>query len=147
MTIYWPTILICLTPLFACYATIPWFRAAVDRRLMFKPFDYDALTDIYANGMPERMRIECLQAKYTAFQANHSHVDIFPHKENVAALRFRVDEEFPIARIFHGVLVGNYNALGLKTKKAPTISINQSVYRVLDFEYDDQYLFIYVKHH
>ena len=91
MTIYWPTILICLTPLLACYATIPWFRAAVDRRLMFKPFDYDALTDIYANGMPERMRIECLHAKYTAFQENHSHVDIFPpqRKRSNASLSCR----------------------------------------------------------
>lgn len=146
MTIWWPTILICLTPLAACYATIPWFRAAVDRRLRFKSMDYDALTEIFDDGMPERMRIECLQAKYNAHQADHSYVDIYPHKEGVATIRFRVDPEFPIARMFHDVLVGNYNALGIKTKKAPVISINQSVYRVLDFEYDDQYLLIYVKH-
>ena len=146
MTIYWPTILICLMPLIACYATIPWFRAAVDRRLMFKSLDYDAITEIFADGMPERMRIECLQAKYTAYQTNHTHVDIFPHKQGVAAIRFSVDKEFPIASIFHKVLVANYNVLGLKSKKAPTISINQSVYRVLNFEYDDQYLLIYVKH-
>lgn len=147
MTIWWPTIIICFAlPMSACYATIPWFRAAVNRRLTFKPFDYDALTQIFERGLPERLTIECLQATYKGNTPEHLFVDIYPHKENVAAVRFRVDEDFPIARIFHNALVGNYSALCIRSKKPPVLSINQSVYRVIEYEYDSQYLLIYLKH-
>lgn len=146
MNIWWPSIAIGFLPLVTCYVTFPWFRAAVNRRLTFKPLDYDALDQILVNGLPERMTIECLQAKYKANQPEHSHVDIYPHKQGVAVIRMLVDEAFPIARIFHDVLSHNISALCMKSNKPPVIVINQSVYSVLNYEYDDTYLLIYIEH-
>ena len=143
---WYVAVMVGLIPLATCYFVFPWFRAAVNRRLTFKPLDYDALTEIYRKGMPNALVIECLQARYRANVEHHSHVDIYPHGIGMAVIRFVVDEKFPVARIFHDVLSANISALCIKSKKAPKIEINQSVYQVLEYEYDDQFLLIYVKH-
>ncbi|AWY08531.1 hypothetical protein HOT49_gp272 [Erwinia phage vB_EamM_Alexandra] len=135
-----------MLPLSTCYVVFPWFRAAVNRRLTFKPLDYDALDEILTNGMPEKVTITCLQAAYRANVPTHSHVDIYPHKDNVAVIRMLVDDNFPIARIFHNVLIDNYNAFAVKSNRAPLVTINQCIYPVVEYEYDDTYLLIYVKH-
>lgn len=135
-----------MLPLSTCYVVFPWFRAAVNRRLTFKPLDYDALDEILTGGMPERVTITCLQAAYRSNTPAHSHVDIYPHKENVAVIRMLVDPNFPIARTFHKVLIDNYSAFAVKSNRAPLITINQCVYPVVEYEYDDTYLLIYVKH-
>ncbi|EBY9527388.1 hypothetical protein D5P86_00200 [Salmonella enterica subsp. enterica serovar Infantis] len=146
MNIWWPSIIISFLPVATCYVVFPWFRAAVNRRLTFKPLDYDALSYILDNGMPERLSIECLQAKYKSNAPQHTHIDIYPHKEGIAVIRMTVDEDFPIARIFRDVLIDNITALCLKSHKPPMIVINQSAYRVQEYEFDNYYLFIYVKH-
>ncbi|UAW96758.1 hypothetical protein pEaSNUABM22_00271 [Erwinia phage pEa_SNUABM_22] len=144
--INWPVVLCGFFPLIACYITIPWFRAAVNRRLTFKPFDYDALDEILTDGMPEKLTISCLQATYRVNSPAHSHIDIYAHKDNVAVVRMLVDPNFPIARCFHDVLNANINAFAVKSHRPPTLIINQCLYPVVEYEYDDQYLLIYLKH-
>lgn len=133
-----------LIPLACCYIVFPWFRAAVKRRVTFKPLNYDSLNQILADGMPERLSIECLQAGYHGTFLPHTHIDIYAHKNNTAVIRMRVDEKMPIARMFHSVLVDNINAFALPSSKPPLIVINQCAYTVLEYEYDDEYLLIYV---
>ncbi|AXG67305.1 hypothetical protein HOU09_gp261 [Dickeya phage vB_DsoM_AD1] len=146
MNIWWPSIAIGLLPLATCYAVFPWFRAAVNRRLTFKAFDYDALDDILSGNMPERLRIKCLQASYSSNDGDHTHVDIYPYKENTAVIRIAMDDDFPIARMFRDVLINNITALCLKGRKLPLITINQSTYQVLGYQHDNYYLHIYVEH-
>lgn len=137
-----------LIPLACCYVTIPWFRTAVNRRLTFQPLDYDAVKEILDDGMPERLELECLQASYKSNKigAFESHIDFYPHRDGVVVCRMKVDPAFPIAPMFHKVLVSNINALCVKSKQPPMIRVNYSTYPVVEFDYDDKYLLIYFKH-
>ncbi|QYW05626.1 hypothetical protein pEaSNUABM25_00270 [Erwinia phage pEa_SNUABM_25] len=135
-------------PLFFCYVTMPWFRAAVKRRLLFKPRDYDSVQEILDTGIPPEISIECLQASYRSNMPVKyaQHIDFYPHKEGIVCCRMKYDEQFPIARIFNGVLVANIGLLALPSKKMPRITINYSTYQVTDFDSDNEYLHIYLQH-
>lgn len=136
-----------LLPLFFCYVTMPWFRAAIKRRLL-KPRDYDALKEILDKGVPSVISIECLQASYRSNMPVKyaKHIDFYQHKEGIVCCRMKYDEQFPIARIFNGVLVANIGLLALPSKKMPRITINYSTYLVSSFDSDTEYLHIYIEY-
>ncbi len=141
-------ILLCIGIFISCCIVSVRFRACVKRCLQFKSLDYDALTEIMVFNKYDNLVIECLQARCTFPSARISRliVDFYPHRDDIVVLRMRVFPEFPVALMFHKVLVGNYGPLCIKQKKAPLITINCCVYQVVEFDFDEEYLLIYLKH-
>ena len=145
-------VLICgFTPLVVCYILVPWFRAAVNRRLTFKPFDYDPLATILEKGSPDKIVVECLQARYSSNSASlfDEHLAFYPQSDTVTVCRMRFDEDFPIARIFHVVLKNNFTwpkILDLPVKTRQMIRIDYKLYPIISFESDGEYLLIYIEH-